>query len=112
MLLVQTWHARCESISAIDFVTSSLLCKLCILTRQTWCHLPTTMLLSPMHFEGWNVIIRMAPGLKGTFVLHRDVLADGSSYFGARLADRWHKPRMLENDDEEAAAVWEPDLFL
>ena len=61
-----------------------------------------------MHFEGWNVIIPMAPGPKSTFILHCDVLA----YSSSRLSDRWHKPRMLKHDDEETTAVWELDLFL
>lgn len=68
------------------------------------------MVFPTVQYEGGNVAIRLGPG--STFLLHRDVLIDRSSYFKALLSDRWHKPATTSNHEESKIEIWRLDLYL
>ena len=62
-------------------------------------------------YEDGDVIIQVSQHPSGIFLVHSDVLSEGSEYFRALLSHGWSCSQLLRTEDGETKRLWHLQMF-
>lgn len=81
-------------------------------TTETMASHTFVEILDDFRYEDGDVIVQISEHPSGIFVVHSDVLCDGSYYFRAMFNDYgWSASRVVRKDKGEAKKIWHLQMF-